>query len=55
MERAQVRFPGLVLLPEVFPRVGVSLILKAQARELRYCLETSGARRVCGWATGGCG
>jgi hypothetical protein len=29
MERAQVRFPGLVLLPEVFPPIGVSLIFKA--------------------------
>ena len=28
MERAQVRFVGLVLLPEVFPPIGVSLILK---------------------------
>jgi hypothetical protein len=28
MERAQVRLGELVLLPEVFPSIGVSLILK---------------------------
>jgi hypothetical protein len=48
MERAQVRSVGLGLLPEVLALIGVSLMLKAQASELRCHLEIFGARKVCG-------